>query len=122
MRAGLCAGLLMSALVACGENEPPAPSIVETYMADPAAVDRGEALFVGTCAGYCHSFERDNTDALYLFDCEWKHGDGDQDIFNTVIAGIPNTRMVGFGDNFPEGEADLWKIIAFLRTNQESCA
>ncbi|MBL4819677.1 MAG: c-type cytochrome [Gammaproteobacteria bacterium] len=98
------------------------PSRVQAFMADPAAVERGEALFIGTCAGYCHTLTRTDTDALFLFDCQWKHGGKDEEIFNTVTVGIPNTRMVGFGANFPEGEDDLWKIIAYLKTNQEPCA
>lgn len=115
-------------LTACGrdasvtEPAPEALTVVQAFMADPAALQRGEALFTGTCAGYCHSFSGPNADALFLFDCEWKHGGTDEDIFRTVTTGVPNTRMVGFGTNFPEGEADLWKIIAFLRSRQESCS
>ena len=115
--------LVASLLSACGEGEPPPePTIVEAYMADPDALARGEALFIGTCAGYCHKTTPEETDALFLFDCEWKHGSGDQEIFDTVTSGVPNTRMVGFGSNFPEGEADLWKIIAYLRQNQQPCS
>ncbi|MDD9890454.1 MAG: c-type cytochrome [Gammaproteobacteria bacterium] len=111
-------------LSACGgESEPPAePTVVEAFMADPAAVARGEALFVGTCAGYCHSRQPGDSDAVFLFDCEWIHGGSDQEIFDTVTVGVPNTRMVGFGSNFPEGDDDLWKIIAFIRTNQQACS
>jgi mono/diheme cytochrome c family protein len=120
--------LIMAAatlLVACGESgdvEPAELTVVQGFMADPAAVARGEALFVGTCAGYCHTLTPEDTDALFLFDCQWKHGGTDQNIFDTVTVGIPNTRMVGFGSNFPEGDDDLWKIIAFLRVNQQPCA
>ncbi|PCH63022.1 MAG: hypothetical protein COC19_01840 [SAR86 cluster bacterium] len=109
-------------LVACSESEPPEPTVVEAFMNDAEALARGEALFVGTCSGYCHTLERSDTDALFLFDCQWKHGGSDEDIFNTVTDGVPSTRMVGFGDNFPQGADDLWKIIAFLRMNQEPCA
>ena len=113
------------ALQACSEQggteQSQEQTIVRGFMADPEAVARGEALFVGTCAGYCHSMTPEETDALFLFDCEWKHGGSDEDIFATVTDGVPNTRMVGFGDNFPEGADDLWKIIAFLRTNQQTC-
>lgn len=112
-------------LSACGGGEPeppPEPTVVEAFMADPAAVARGEALFVGTCAGYCHSLQPNDSDAVFLFDCEWIHGGSDQEIFDTVTTGVPSTRMVGFGSNFPEGEDDLWKIIAFLRTNQQACS
>lgn len=116
--------LLFAAVVACDDTATESsqdPTRVQAFMNEPAAVERGEALFVGTCAGYCHTMTRDNTDALFLFDCEWKHGGTDEDIFNTVTVGVPNTRMVGFGSNFPQGEDDLWKIIAFLRVNQEPC-
>lgn len=122
------ASLLLTSLfllVACGEGESNVtaePTVVEGFMADPVAVDRGEALFIGTCAGYCHTLTAEKTDALYLFDCQWKHGGSDQDIFDLVTTGVPNTRMVGFGSNFPEGDDDLWKIIAYLRTNQQPCA
>ena len=115
----------VSLLFACsegGEETTAEPTRVQAFMADPVALERGEALFVGTCAGYCHAQTREDTDALFLFDCEWKHGGADEDIFNTVTVGVPNTRMVGFGANFPQGDDDLWKIIAFLRINQESCA
>ena len=111
-------------LGACGgePTAPAEPTVVEGYMADPEAVARGRALFVGTCAGYCHSLQPSDTDALYLFDCEWKNGGSDQEIFDTVTTGVPITRMVGFGSNFPEGDADLWKIIAYLRSNQQACS
>lgn len=113
------------ALQACSEqggaDQSREPTIVQGFMADPDAVGRGEALFVGTCSGYCHTTAPDDTDALFLFDCEWKHGGSDDEIFATVTNGVPSTRMVGFGDNFPEGADDLWKIIAYLRTNQQDC-
>ena len=117
--------IVMASLTACGESEAPAPvelSVVEAFMQDPEALNRGQALFIGTCAGYCHKTTPEETDAVFLFDCQWKHGGSDQEIFDTVTVGVPNTRMVGFGSNFPEGEDDLWKIIAYLRTNQRPCS
>jgi hypothetical protein len=108
-------------LTKCGEAED-AVSLADSYMTDPEAVKRGRLLFVGTCAGYCHKLTPERVDALFLFDCQWKHGSSDQAIFNTVTAGVPNTRMVGFGTNFPEGANDLWKIIAFIRTNSPQCS
>ncbi len=117
--------IVMASLTACGESEAPAPvelSVVEAFMQDPEALNRGQALFIGTCAGYCHKTTPEETDAVFLFDCQWKHGGSDQEIFDTVTVGVPNTRMVGFGSNFPEGEDDLWKIIAYLRSNQHPCS
>ena len=108
-------------LVACGDSRGTV-SPADVLLADADAVSRGRSLFVGTCAGYCHKLTPERVDAVYLFDCEWKHGGTDREIFNTVVNGVPNTRMVGFGTNFPEGENDLWRIIAFLKSNRDSCA
>ncbi len=108
-------------VVACGDSREPG-SPADALLADADAVSRGRSLFVGTCAGYCHKLTPERVDAVYLFDCEWKHGGSDREIFNTVTNGVPNTRMVGFGTNFPEGESDLWSIIAFLKSNRDSCA
>lgn len=109
-------------MISCsGEDElQREPTLVETYMADGEAIARGEAIFAGTCSGFCHSRTETDTDALFLFDCEWKHGGSDQDIYEVTTNGVPDTRMVAYGNNFPEAD-DLWKVIAFLRVNQEDC-
>ena len=104
-------------LAACGGEQE--SSLVQAYMQDPEAVARGRALFIGTCAGYCHKTTPEASDAPYLFDSEWIHGGSDEAIYNTIVNGVPGTRMIAFGTNFPEGEADLWKIIAYLRTSQQ---
>ena len=112
-------------LAACGSEDPPVPlTQVEAFMRDAEALDRGQALFLGSCANFCHGLlpeEAVENDAAFLFDCHWNYGDSDEEIFNTVTNGIPNTRMVGFGSNFPEGDDDLWKIIAYIRSNQDPC-
>jgi hypothetical protein len=60
-------------------------------------------------------------DASYLFDCQWNHAHNDQEMFDVITNGVPGTRMVGFGSNFPEGDDDLWKVIAYIRSNQQAC-
>ena len=95
---------------------------VQTYLQSAGDLERGRALFAGSCAGYCHALEPDDREAVYLFDCEWKHGDSDEELFTIITEGILDTRMVGFGPNFPEGDDDKYRIIAFLRANQESCS
>ena len=109
--AGLLAGLLAVG-VACSPAESPAAR----YAKNPAALKRGKSLFVGTCGAYCHGLQPGNRDAPYLFDCEWKHGGSDEEIFRTIRGGVPNTRMQSFADRMPEGDEDLWKIVAFLKT------
>jgi mono/diheme cytochrome c family protein len=108
-------------LIGCGSPSE-TTSRADTFLSDPVAVQRGRSIFVGTCAGYCHKLSPEPSDAVYLFDCEWKHGGSDQQVFNTVTNGVPNTRMIAFGSNFPEGEDDLWKVIAFLKSNRAACS
>ena len=116
--------MILLGLVACseGNEETRQATVVEGFMLDAAAVARGNALFEGSCTDFCHQRETSNSDASFLFDCDWKHGATDQEIFDIVTLGVPDTRMLGFGSNFPQGEDDLWKIIAFLRSNQQPCA
>ena len=97
-------------LGACDENKPQAAA------PDPAVIARGEALFTGTCGAYCHKQSPSNTDALFLFDCEWKHGSTDEDIFKVINEGVEGTRMVAFKGGFPEGDKDARALIAYLRS------
>ncbi len=118
--------VLLMSLYACSDARSGAgseqQSIVEGYMVDSAALARGRAIFEGSCASFCHTMEpEEGLDAAYLFDCEWRHGSTDQEIFDVVTNGIMGTRMVGFGSNFPQGDDDLWKVIAYLRSNQQAC-
>ena len=96
-------------------------TVVDIFMEDPEALGRGQALFEGSCANYWHGKNQTAGKEQFLFDCDWKHGGSDQEIFDIVTAGIPETTMIGFGSNFPDGDDDLWKIIAFLRVKQEAC-
>jgi len=111
------------AIIACSDEEIKTVELtfVEAFMRDQTALARGQALFQGTCAGYCHTLTPEETDASFLFDCEWDYGGSDDEIFAIMTDGIPDTRMVGFGDNFPGGDEDKWRIIAYLRANQLSC-
>ncbi len=121
---GLC---LLALLAACGsEPEVVELSIVEQYMNDDLALLRGEAIYAGSCASFCHGLTPEIAgeefgSAANLFDCQWKYGGSDEEIFSTVVTGVAGTGMVGFGSNFPEGDDDLWKLIAFLRSKQGSC-
>lgn len=115
---GVLAWGIAALLAGCGEAPPS-----ERYLNDPAALKRGMGLFTGTCGAYCHSMKSDVGDAPFLFDCQWKNGSGsDADVFCVIYDGVPGTRMVGFGGKMPEGDEDIWKIVAFLRSRRESCA
>jgi len=110
-------GLLAALALACGRSDSPAA----VFSHDPAAVERGRLIFIGTCGAYCHALSAERRDAPDLFDCEWKHGGGDAELFRTISQGVPGTRMPGFAGALPEGDTDLWKLIAFLRARSR-CA
>ena len=93
----------------------------DEFATDPVALKRGKAIFIGTCSGYCHSTSPGLRDAPYLFDCVWIHGGSDEQIFATIAQGVPNTRMVSFSGNLPEGDDDIWRIIAFLKSERIGC-
>ena len=110
-------------LIACGSEEEPAAEYLtpaDIYLDDPVALERGRAIYVGSCANFCHEVETDN-DAVDLFDCEWRHGHTAEDLFEIISRGIPDTRMVGFGENFPQGEEDTWRLVAYMLANESGC-
>ena len=104
--------LVLLTLVAAGcTRESPA----ELLLDDADALQRGEMIYTGTCGGYCHNSSARNTDAPNLFDCHWLHGGSDQEIFTTIFNGVEGTAMIGFGGKLPEGDDDIWKVVAYLK-------
>ncbi len=119
LRAGTASVLVLSCVViswSCAGEDP-----ATRYLADAEALERGRAVFVGTCSGYCHAVGIEVGDAPDLFDCEWRYGRSNQEIFNTISEGVPNSRMIGFGGKLPDGDDDIWKIIAFLKSRAPGC-
>jgi mono/diheme cytochrome c family protein len=98
-------------------SAPPAAasdSPVAGYLADPQAMTRASGLFRAVCTGYCHTTQQAAArDAPNLFDCTWTHGSSDEEIFDTIAAGVPDTQMQAFGERLPH--EDLWKLVAYLR-------
>ena len=91
-----------------------AGSPADAFRKDAKAVKHGEAIYTGTCGGYCHPANANAAgDAPYLFDCAWKHGSSDQAIANIIKNGVEGTRMVAFGEAL--AEEDIWKVIAYMR-------
>lgn len=114
--------IILVAVSACSSEENQEPlSLLESYMLDEEALERGRQLYEGSCANFCHGADPEPGEDVNLFDCRWNYGNTNEDIFRIVTSGIPDTRMVGFGNNFPEGQNDLWKLIAFLRDEQQTC-
>ena len=118
-RAGTTSLLALAIVVvswSCAEEDP-----ATRYLADAEALERGRGVFVGTCSGYCHAEGIEVGDAPDLFDCEWRYGSSNQDIFNTIAEGVPNSRMIGFGGKLPDGDDDIWKVIAYLKSRAPGC-
>ena len=97
------------------------PDPATGYLEDPEALARGEAVFAGTCSGYCHVPGIQVGDVPDLFDCAWIHGGSTQDMYNTIANGVPGSRMVAFAGRLPDGDEDLWKIVAFLKSEASGC-
>lgn len=120
----LAAGAALAVAANCAKPEPaaPKPSPAAVFAGDPAAVKRGKSLFIGMCGAYCHSLRGGaRGDIPDLFDCAWKNGGSDEEIFRSISQGVPGTRMDPFSGVLPDGDTDIWKLVAFLRANS-SCA
>jgi len=113
------AALAFVVLFAIAGCESPTPA--DTFLKDPAAVKRGKSIFVGTCGAYCHGTTAGPRDAPFLFDCVWLYGDRDEDLFAVISTGVPNTRMVSFGGKLPEGDDDIWRVVAYLKSRRSKC-
>jgi mono/diheme cytochrome c family protein len=86
---------------------------------DASAVARGERLFLGSCAGYCHSPAAGGRgDAPDLFDCVWVYGATDAAIFRSISEGVPDSDMAGFADTL--SESDRWLLLTWIRA-QSRC-
>lgn len=106
-----------AALRAAAKSSVAAESPAVRYGRDPAAVLRGKRVFVGTCGAYCHSAHNMESGAPSLFDCEWRHGGTDDAIFKVISEGVQGTRMPAWHGALPEGDEDIWRIIAYLRAS-----
>ena len=105
-----------AAVAATASSAPPAAGAdpVPNLLKSPSDIARGKAIFVGTCGAYCHHMTNTAGDAPFLFDCYWIHGGSDQEIFHTITTGVPGTRMVSFKGAIPD--ADLWRVVAYLKS------
>lgn len=115
-----CAPLVLGALLSCSTQKAAPPPAAESpaahYAKDPAAIERGRLVFVGSCGGYCHDLHGAEREAPSLFDCTWRHGGSDTEIFHTISEGVKGTRMPPWKNGLPGGDDDIWKVIAFLRS------
>lgn len=98
--------------------------------AQQLAMVRGAALYAGSCSEFCHGASPTQAgagtaalrapDAPDLFDCVWLQSQSDRQIEEIIVNGVEGSRMLGYGDNFPEGSRDHARLIAYLR-NTAAC-
>ncbi len=79
--------------------------------ADP---ERGRQLFLSVCGAYCHSRDEGDKGAPDLFDCRWRYGGEPEAIFATISNGVSGSRMIPFAGKLPQGDQDIYNIIAYL--------
>ncbi len=104
----------INACLSLSTEESVSQSPAAVYADDPVALKRGRGIFLGTCSGYCHGVRGGGAgDVPNLFDCDWRHGGSDEEIFASIYNGYPETRMIGFGGKLED--EDLWKVVAYLR-------
>lgn len=86
------------------------------FAGDAEAIAFGKTIYEATCTGYCHTTATASrvSRCPNLFDCEWKHGKTDGEIYHVINVGVPNTEMVGFKGRLPDEM--LWKITAYIRS------
>ena len=87
------------------------------FAGDAAAIEEGEALFQAVCTGYCHvtsGTQRKDAKCPDLFDCEWKNGNSDKEMFQVLLNGVPNTEMAPFKGQLPDEM--LWQILAYVKS------
>ena len=105
-----CVAVWLAALACAAPETAQSPT-----KSDLQALSRGESLFLGSCAGYCHGLpDGGRGDAPNLFDCQWIYGDNDEAIFLVITAGVPGSDMPSFRDLLDEGDRRL--LVDWIRT------
>lgn len=109
-------GLITLSSALAGAETPAKNAQQNPFAGNAEAIAVGKVTFEAVCAGYCHATETTKRPGQCpnLFDCEWKHGKSDGEVFHAVTEGVPKTQMVGFKGKLPDEM--LWKIIAYLRS------
>ena len=90
--------------------------------ASPESAASGGKLYSRYCAT-CHGKEgkgdgsggaKLNPTPSNLTDAEWKHGQGDAQIFAVIHDGVKDTGMKGFGSRMTEHE--IWDVVNYVKT------
>jgi cytochrome c oxidase cbb3-type subunit III len=93
------------------------------YVGDPKMVKVGESQFRANCA-FCHGLgARGGGRGPDLSRTPKKHGDSDQDLFNTINNGVPGTAMPPNGatqQGVGMTEQEIWQVITYIRSVEKT--
>jgi cytochrome c oxidase cbb3-type subunit 3 len=79
---------------------------------DPVIVKDGKATYTSLCLA-CHGAEQAKSDApSNLFDSKWYHGGRPSEIERTILKGVIDKGMPGWGEVLPEN--DTTAVTAYL--------
>ena len=65
-----------------------AQNSVEFFEGDFEPLARGNAIYLGSCANFCHEYSLPEGHRLNLFDCSWIYGDSNEDIASVIVKGV----------------------------------
>jgi cytochrome c oxidase cbb3-type subunit III len=93
------------------------------YAGDAQTVKVGESQFRANCA-FCHGLgARGGGRGPDLSRTPKKHGDSDQDLFNTINNGVPGTAMPPNGatqQGVGMTEQEIWQVITYIRSVEKT--
>src|SRR5689334_21694670 len=114
LTASLAASSSLQAQQANPAQAAPQTDVISNPFAnDPAAPAAGKAVFESTCAA-CHGAGAAGSErAPALNTGTLQHGNGDQEIFQTIKSGVPGTLMPSFSA-LPSDS--VWKLVSYIKS------
>jgi cytochrome c oxidase cbb3-type subunit 3 len=80
---------------------------------DPAAVERGKAIFTSTCVA-CHGAKAEGGIGPNLTDGYWIHGGKPAQVYRTVAFGVPDKGMLSWGPTL--GATKVQEVVGYVLT------
>ena len=114
----LTSALLLAGFGGLALAQPAAPLAADTianpFANDPAAPDAGKAVFDRTCSS-CHGAGAVGSERAppLTNTASFQHGGKDNDVFQTIKAGVPNTAMPAFS-GLPSDT--IWRLATYIES------